>query len=126
MNTTETSFRTYEDIEKVFQSYLTAATTGDASGLEHDWLEHTHVVGSVDGQAINVNRDEAIVAIGAMGASPNAESKIVWMDVQGNAAAVRIDSINWAGFRFTDYFLLSNIEGTWKVSGKVFDAHDRN
>lgn len=61
-----------------------------------------------------------------MGISPDVESKFTWIDVQENVTAVRIDSINWAGFRFSDYFVLSKIEGRWKVSGKVFDAHDRN
>lgn len=126
MNTSEQSFREYQAIEEAFKSYLGSAKTGDASELTSDWYEHAHVVGSVDGQAINITRDQAIESIGSMGTSPNVESKFVWIDVQGNAAAVRIDSINWAGFSFTDYFVLYKTDGKWKVSGKVFDAHERN
>lgn len=126
MNKNEQSFREYEAIKQAMKSYLETTKTSDANGLANDWFEHAHVVGSVDGQAINLTRDEAIGAISEMGTSPNVEHQFVWIDIQGNAAALRIDSINWAGFQFADFFLLYKIEGKWKVSGKVFDAYNRN
>lgn len=126
MNVNEQAFREYQAIEDTMKSYLETTKTSDASGMANDWFEHARIVGSVDGQAINATRDEAIESISTMGTSPDAEHRFVWIDVQGNAAAVRIDSINWAGFQFTDFFVLYKVDGQWKVSSKVFDAYDRN
>ncbi len=122
----EQSFREYEAIEQALKSYMESAKTGDASGYAEDWYEHTRVVGSLDGQFYNISRDETIAFAEQLGGSPEVESRIAWIDYQGNAAVVRLESINWGGVRYTDFFILSKAEGKWKVSGKVFDAHDRN
>lgn len=111
MNVNEKSFREYQAIENALKSYLDTTKTSDASGMTNDWYEHARVVGSVDGQAVNITRDQAIESIASMGTSPDVEHKFVWIDVQGNAAAVRIDSINWAGFQFADFFVLSKVDG---------------
>jgi hypothetical protein len=43
--------------------------------------------------------------------------------VVGTAANVRLDTDNWTGHRFTDFFNLAKIEGQWKVVSKVFYLH---
>lgn len=122
----EQSFREYQAIEDALKSYMQSAKTGDASGYERDWYAHTRVVGSLDGQFYNITRDETIKFAEQLGGSEEVESRIAWIDYQGNAAVVRLESLNWGGVRYTDFFILSKAEGQWKVSGKVFDAHDRN
>lgn len=126
MNNSEQSFREYQAIENALRSYMESAKTGDASGYAEDWYEHTRVVGSLDGQFYNISRDETIAFAEQLGGSPEVESRIAWIDYQGNAAVVRLESLNWGGVRYTDFFILSKAEGKWKISGKVFDAHDRN
>ncbi len=126
MNNSEQSFREYQAIENALRSYMESAKTGDASGYAEDWYEHTRVVGSLDGQFYNISRDETIAFAEQLGGSPAVESRIAWIDYQGNAAVVRLESLNWGGVRYTDFFILSKAEGKWKVSGKVFDAHERN
>ncbi len=123
---TEHSFREYGAIETALKSYMESAKTGDASGYAKDWYEHTRVVGTLDGQFYNLTRDETMQFAEQLGGSEGVESRIAYIDYQGNAAVVRLESLNWGGVRYTDFFLLSKGEGTWKVSGKVFDAHDRN
>jgi len=46
------------------------------------------------------------------------------IDVEGSAASARIDIDDWTGHRFTDYFTLVRIDGTWRILGKVFHLHD--
>ncbi len=122
----EQSFREYDAIEKALQSYMQSAKTGDASGYAEDWYEHTRVVGSLGGQFYNITRDETIAFAEKLGGSLDVESRIAYVDYQGNAAVARLESLNWGGVRYTDFFILSKAEGQWKVSGKVFDSHDKN
>ena len=44
-------------------------------------------------------------------------------DVVGTAASVRLDTDNWTGHRFTDFFNLVKIDGQWKILSKVFYLH---
>ncbi|MEO1010547.1 MAG: nuclear transport factor 2 family protein [Bacteroidota bacterium] len=121
----EQSFRKYAAIEGALRSYVESAKTGDASGYTEDWYPHTRVVGSLDGQFYNITRDETIKFAEQLGGSTSVESRIAYIDYQGTAAVVRLESLNWGGVRYTDFFILSKAEGKWKVSGKVFDAHDK-
>lgn len=125
-NNSEKSYREYQAIEQALKSYVDSAKTGDASGYTDDWYEHTRVVGTLDGQFYNITRDQTIEFAEQLGGSPNVESRIAWIDYQGSAAVVRLESLNWGGVRYTDFFILTKAEGSWKISGKVFDAHDRS
>jgi hypothetical protein len=49
---------------------------------------------------------------------------ITHIDVVGTAASVRLESDNWTGHRFTDFFNLLKIDGKWLVMNKVFHLHD--
>ncbi|WP_299533199.1 nuclear transport factor 2 family protein [Ulvibacterium sp.] len=126
MTSNEQSFNEYEAIEQALKSYIASAKTGDASGYRQDWYDHTRVVGCLDGRFYNITRDETIKFAEQLGGSHDVKSRIAYIDYQGNAAVVRLESLNWGGVRYTDFFILSKAEGEWKVSGKVFDAHDRN
>ena len=58
MNSNEHSFREYEAIEQALKSYLDSTKTGESDGFAHDWFDHARAVGSVDGEAVNITRDE--------------------------------------------------------------------
>ena len=45
------------------------------------------------------------------------------IDVEGSAASVRIELDDWTGHRFTDFFTLVRIDGTWQILSKVFYLH---
>jgi len=45
------------------------------------------------------------------------------IDVEGDAASVRIELDNWTGHRFTDFFTLVKIDGRWQILSKVFYLH---
>jgi hypothetical protein len=47
----------------------------------------------------------------------------VRIDIEGSAASVRIELDHWTGHRFTDFFTLVKIDGTWKILSKVFYLH---
>ncbi|QVL45729.1 MAG: nuclear transport factor 2 family protein [Methylophilaceae bacterium] len=50
-------------------------------------------------------------------------TKIANIDVEGTIATVRLESDNWTGHRFTDFFTLLKVAGEWKIMNKVFHLH---
>lgn len=72
------------------------------------------------------SRELRAVAVNAVGTAPNLQHRIIWMDVSGPAAAARVEFLDWAGFRFTDFFVLfKGDDDKWKISGKVYDSHSK-
>lgn len=55
--------------------------------------------------------------------SPNLQSGVISVDILGQVASARVDSDNLAGGRFSDFFHLLKIDGSWKTVSKVFHAH---
>lgn len=55
--------------------------------------------------------------------SPNAKPAVVAVDIVGTAASARVDTDDLAGMRFTDFFHLLKIDGSWKIVGKAFHMH---
>jgi hypothetical protein len=37
---------------------------------------------------------------------------------------VRVETDNWTGHRFTDFFNLLKRDGQWKIMNKVFHLHE--
>jgi len=48
-------------------------------------------------------------------------AKILSIDVEGDAACVKIAESGFWGQDFIDYFLLSRIDGEWQIVAKSFD-----
>ena len=46
------------------------------------------------------------------------------IEVVQTIAVVRVDADNWTGHRFTDYFTMLKVDGTWKIMNKGFHLHD--
>ena len=57
------------------------------------------------------------------GPATELETKIASIDIVGTIATVRLESDNWTGHKFTDFFTLLKVEGTWKIMNKVFYLH---
>jgi hypothetical protein len=49
--------------------------------------------------------------------------KIVHIDIEVYIAAARLESDNWTGHKFTDFFTLLKVNGEWKIMNKVFHLH---
>lgn len=120
------SFAEIEAVTKALQPYIQAAKSGDGKLSRTAFLDHAHIVGSIGGEYSAPDADAFANNVSAIGASPDVESRIAWIDISGPAAAAKVEFINWAGFRFTDFFVLYKKDGDWKISGKVYDSHSNN
>ena len=56
-------------------------------------------------------------------AATDVEIRFTSIDVVGTAASVRLDADDWGGHRFTDFFNLVKIDGTWTIVSEVFHLH---
>ncbi|WP_298310143.1 nuclear transport factor 2 family protein [uncultured Aquimarina sp.] len=120
------NFNEYQEVVEALQPYIESAKTGDGKVIRTAFYDHTHVVGSMNGDYLNHTADQFAEAVGSLGTSENVKHHIVWIDISGPAAAAKVEFINWLGFRFTDFFVLYKKDGQWKISGKVYDAHAKN
>lgn len=136
MTTTETSketaadearsFSDYEAVVEALQPYIESAKTGDGKQTRTAFYDHAHIVGSINGAFDNSDLDAFAAGVSSIGPSPDVKHHIAWIDISGPAAAAKVEFINWAGFRFTDFFVLYKHDGQWKISGKVYDSHANN
>lgn len=120
------SFDEYKAIEKALKPYIDAAKTGDGALARTAFLDHAYVTGSVSGAHYDMDADTFAGAVTEAGAAPDVQHHIAWINVSGPAAAARVEFIHWGENRFTDFFVLYKKDGTWKISGKVYDSHSRN
>lgn len=125
-NTDLATFREYDAIKKTLHLYIDNAGPSNGTAMRPAFFDHAHIVGSIEGNFYNVTADEFKDIIGADGKSPDIEYHIAWIDVSGNAAAAKLEFLNWGGHRFTDFFVLYKHEGEWKISGKVYDSHSKS
>jgi hypothetical protein len=125
-NTELQSFKDYKDIEKALEPYIKSAKSGDGKLSRSAFYDHAHILGSVEGQVYNMTADEFGGAVSEGGPSENVQSHIAWIDISGPAAAAKVEFYNWNEFRFTDFFVLFKKDGEWKISGKVYDSHNKN
>lgn len=120
------SFKEVEAIKAALQPYISAAKSGDGKLSRTAFYSHANIVGSIDGEFSAHDADSFAESVTSIGSSPDVQHQIVWIDISGPAAAAKVEFINWAGFRFTDFFILYKNDGTWKISGKVYDSHSNN
>lgn len=125
-NTELQSFNDYKDVEKALNPYIKSAKSGDGKLSRSAFYDHAHILGSIEGTVYNLTADEFGKEIAKGGPSENTQSQIVWIDISGPAAAAKVEFYDWNGFRFTDFFVLFKKDGEWKISGKVYDSHNKN
>ena len=120
------SFDEYAAIKAALGIYLDAAKLGDGALSRSAFYDHAYVVGSIAGEAFEMDADTFGGAVTDGGASENIQHHIAWINISGPAAAARVEILDWSGMRYTDFFVLYKKDGAWKISSKVFDSHAKN
>ncbi len=57
------------------------------------------------------------------GAAQDLVYKISKIEIVGTIASVRVETDNWTGNRFTDFFNLVKVDEDWKIMNKIFHLH---
>ena len=114
-----------EQIERTIGKYVEGARTG-APGLMRDaFIPEATVRGSYGGKPVDWTLQEFCDLIAKGGPARDLEARIAAVEVSGTAAMVRLEAANWRGTRYTDFFVLLERDGEWRIASKVFFAHDR-
>ncbi len=120
------SFSEYQQVAKALNPYIESAKTGDGKLSRTAFYDHAFIVGAVGGQFSALSADQFASEVNSTGKSENIQHHIAWIDISGPAAAAKVEFIDWAGLRFTDFFVLYKKDGEWKISGKTYDSHSNN
>jgi hypothetical protein len=114
-----------EQIDRTIGKYVEAARIGDPALMRDAFITEATVRGSYGGKPVDWTLQEFCALIAKGGPAPDLETRIAAVEVSGTAAMARLEAVNWRGTRYTDFFVLLRRDGEWRISSKVFFAHDR-
>jgi hypothetical protein len=119
------SFATHEAIAATLHLYIDGARNGDGQLLRRAFLAEANVRGSYGGTAVDWALDAFCDVISKGGPAPDLKARIAMIEFSGSGAVARLEAGNWRGTRYTDFFVLIERDGAWRISSKVFFAHSR-
>jgi hypothetical protein len=110
-------------ITDIIQHYIDGARTGKGAAMKPAFHEGATIYGYVGPDLFGGPIQGLFDWNDTNGAAKDINTKISSVDVVGTCANVRVDSDNWTGHRFTDFFNLVKFDGHWKIVSKVFYLH---
>ena len=123
MSTTNSYVNEIDEITKVMQVYIDGARTGKGAAMKPAFHNDATIFGYVGPELFGGPIQGLYDWNDQNGPATDIQSRFTSIDVVGTAANVRLDTDNWTGHRFTDFFNLVKIDGQWKVVSKVFYLH---
>ncbi len=123
MSTTGSYVDEIDGITKVIQNYIDGARTGKGAAMKPAFHDDATIFGYVGPDLFGGPIQGLYDWNDQNGPAADIQSRFTSIDVVGTAASVRLDTDNWTGHRFTDFFNLVKFDGKWKVVNKVFYLH---
>ena len=123
MSATSSYVNEIDEITKVMQAYIDGARTGKGAAMKPAFEEDATIFGYVGPDLFGGPIQGLYDWNDQNGPATGIQSRFTSIDVVGTAANVRLDTDNWTGHRFTDFFNLVKIDGQWKIVSKVFYLH---
>lgn len=120
-----TTWQDYLAVQETLDIYADSFRIGQGSRLRPRWMEHARVLGVLHGTVVDRSRDQFCQLVTAVKAQPDFSSLTAGIHVSGPAAYARVEIKDWKGTPYTDFLLLYREDRVWKISAKVFDAHDQ-
>ena len=125
MNTGSDDIREIEAITQTVQHYIDGARAGSGATMKVAFHDDAAIFGyGADGLFAAPIR-QLFERVDKTGPAPDTQARIVSIEIAKTVATVRLELDQWAGRRFTDFFTLLKIDGTWKIMNKVFHLHNR-
>lgn len=111
----------HEGVRMAIEHYLRGHATGDAKHMRRAFLPTAHIEGIREGKFSSWTLDEYCALFTGKPADDEATRRrtIDEIDVSGTAASARATLIHGAT-TFSDYFVLLNVDGVWKIANKVY------
>jgi len=112
-----------EMIEKTVQFYIDGAKSGKGDDMKPAFHKDATIFGYIGDDLFAGPIQKLFDWNDENGPATELETRIASIDVVGTVATVRLESDKWTGHKFTDFFTLLKVEGTWKIMNKVFHLH---
>ena len=112
-----------EMIEKTVQFYIDGAKSGKGNDMKPAFHADATIFGYIGDDLFSGPIQKLFDWNDENGPATDLETKITSIDIAGTVATVRLESDNWTGHKFTDFFTLLKVEGAWKIMNKVFHLH---
>lgn len=120
------SNRNPEDVQQIkqtIQHYLDGAKSGRGDDMKPAFHEQATIFGYVGDDLMAGPIQQLFDWNDQNGAATDIQTEIADIDVAGSCATARVESDNWTGLKFTDFFTLLKVNGQWKIMNKVFHLH---
>ena len=110
-----------DQIAQKIDGYVRGCQTGDETYLKASFHPEARMFGHVGDDRYDVPILGGMSTVVAQQPTVDHDAKILSIDVEGDAACVKLAEARFWGQDFIDYFLLSRIDGEWQIVAKSFD-----
>jgi hypothetical protein len=101
--------------------YVKGCQTGDGALLAEAFHPDARMFGAVGPDRYDIPVLGGMDAAMAETPTVDHDADILSVDVEGDAACVKVAEARFWGQGFVDYFLLSRIDGEWQIVAKAFN-----
>lgn len=111
------------NVRRVIALYFRGHATANADTMRAAFLPTAHIEGNRNGTFTSWTVDRYVQGFTGRPAADEASRKRIVdvVDITGTAAMVKATLVHGAT-TFTDYFVLLQVDGQWKIANKVYDA----
>lgn len=110
-------------IESTIQHYINGAKSGKGDEMKPAFHQDATIFGYIGSDLFAGPIQKLFDWNDENGPATNIVANITNIEVEGSIATARLESDNWTGHRFTDFFTLLKVDGEWKIMNKVFHLH---
>lgn len=123
MNSGSDDMAEYEAIARSVQHYIDGARAGSGATMAVAFHDDAQIFGFASDGLFAAPIQELFDRVDKTGPAPDTQARIASIEIADTVATVRLELDQWAGRRFTDFFTLLKIDGTWTIMNKVFHLH---
>ena len=123
MNDIQINTNDDEMIEKTIQFYIDGAKSGKGDDMKPAFHPDSTIYGYIGDDLFAGPIQKLFDWNDENGPATELEAKITNIDIVGTIANVHLELDNWTGHKFTDFFTMLKVDGTWKIMNKVFHLH---
>ena len=113
----------HKRIESTIQHYIDGARSGKGNDMKAAFHKDATIFGYIGSDLFAGPIQKLFDWNDENGPATDIVSKIAQIDIEGSIATVRLESDNWTGHKFTDFFTLLKVDNDWKIMNKVFHLH---
>ncbi|OQK17459.1 lumazine-binding protein [Methyloprofundus sedimenti] len=110
-------------IESTIQYYINGAKSGKGDDMKPVFHKDATIFGYIGSDLFAGPIKKLYDWNDENGPATDIVANIANIDIEGLIATVRLESDNWTGHKFTDFFTLLKVDGEWKIMNKVFYLH---